>query len=176
MNRLIPRKATPNLEVATVQGDLWRLSEQQPQNFTLIAVYRGLHCPICKGYLKELASLQSDFSARGISVLALSTDNLERAEQARQQWELGDLPLGYALSIDSARAWGLYVSSSRGKTSAGLEEPELFAEPGVFLIRPDGTLYASAINTMPFARPHFKDMLGALDFIIKNNYPARGEA
>jgi hypothetical protein len=28
---------------------------------------------------------------------------------------------------------------------------------------------------MPFARPHFKEMLAALDFIIQNDYPARGE-
>jgi len=176
MNRLIPRKTTPNLEVPSVQGGFWRLSDQHPQNFTLIVVYRGLHCPICKGYLKELAALQSEFAARDVSIIALSTDTEERARQVQEQWQLGDLPLGYGLSIDSARAWGLYISSSRGKTSLGIEEPALFAEPGVFLVRPDGSLYASAVNTMPFARPHFKDMLGALDFIIKNDYPARGEA
>jgi hypothetical protein len=28
---------------------------------------------------------------------------------------------------------------------------------------------------MPFARPHFADILGALDFVIAKNYPARGE-
>jgi hypothetical protein len=28
---------------------------------------------------------------------------------------------------------------------------------------------------MPFARPVFKEMLSAIDFIIKNDYPARGE-
>ena len=71
---------------------------------------------------------------------------------------------------------GLYVSSSRGKTSLGVEEPEHFSEPGVFLVRPDRTLYWAAVQTMPFARPHFKEMLAGLDFIIKNDYPARGEA
>ena len=54
---------------------------------------------------------------------------------------------------------------------------ELFAEvPGLFLVRPDQTLYASNIVTMPFTRPHFKDVLGALDVIIERDYPARGEA
>ncbi len=28
---------------------------------------------------------------------------------------------------------------------------------------------------MPFARPRFEDILPALDFVIKNDYPARGE-
>jgi peroxiredoxin len=126
--------------------------------------------------LKELASLLSEFDARGVSVVAVSTDSEDRARQTHHDWELGNLPLGHDLTIESARAWGLYISTSRGKTSLGVEEPAQFAEPGVFLIRPDASLYAAAFNTMPFARPHFKDILGALDFIIKNNYPARGEA
>jgi hypothetical protein len=28
---------------------------------------------------------------------------------------------------------------------------------------------------MPFVRPHFAELVGALDFAIQNNYPARGE-
>jgi len=46
----------------------------------------------------------------------------------------------------------------------------------VFLVRPDNTLYWAAVQSMPFARPHFKEMLAAMDFIINNDYPARGEA
>jgi hypothetical protein len=29
---------------------------------------------------------------------------------------------------------------------------------------------------MPFARPHFKEILAAIDFIVEKDYPARGEA
>ena len=28
---------------------------------------------------------------------------------------------------------------------------------------------------MPFVRPNFAEMVQALDFVIKNDYPARGE-
>jgi hypothetical protein len=28
---------------------------------------------------------------------------------------------------------------------------------------------------MPFARPHFADLITAFDFIIEKNYPARSE-
>ena len=81
----------------------------------------------------------------------------------------------YGLGLRSARQWGLYVSTSRGKTSIGIEEPALFSEPGVFLVRPDGTLYYGSVQTMPFARPPFQDLLGAIDFAISKDYPARGE-
>nr|NIR90840.1 AhpC/TSA family protein [Gammaproteobacteria bacterium]NIU06316.1 AhpC/TSA family protein [Gammaproteobacteria bacterium]NIV52881.1 AhpC/TSA family protein [Gammaproteobacteria bacterium]NIX87589.1 AhpC/TSA family protein [Gammaproteobacteria bacterium] len=57
----------------------------------------------------------------------------------------------------------------------GIEEPALFSEPALYLVRPDGTLYFGTVQTMPFARPRFADILQALDFVIKNDYPARGE-
>jgi hypothetical protein len=51
----------------------------------------------------------------------------------------------------------------------------LFSEPGLFLVSPDQSLYYGSVQTMPFARPHFSELLGALDFAIANDYPARGE-
>src|SRR5215467_56742 len=86
-----------------------------------------------------------------------------------------DLRFGYSLPLTVARKWGLYISSSRGKTSINVEEPSLFSEPGVFLVRPDGTLYYGAVQTMPFARPLFSELLQAIDFAIATDYPARGE-
>ena len=85
------------------------------------------------------------------------------------------LRLGYGLDLATARAWGLYISAGRGTTSIGIEEPALFSEPGLFLVRADGTLYYMAIQTMPFARPPARELLAALDFVIKADYPARGE-
>ena len=85
------------------------------------------------------------------------------------------LQFGYALPLPLARQWGLTISTSRGKTSIGIEEPALFSEPGLFLVRPDGTLYCGSTQSMPFARPHFDEILGAIDFVVKNDYPARGE-
>ena len=176
MNRLVPRQAVPELQVKTLNGGDWCLSEQESENFTLILVYRGLHCPVCKPYVRDLDRKLDEFYQRGITVLAVSSDTQARAEQARQDWGIGQLDLGYGLSIASARDWGLYISSSRGKTSIGIEEPEQFVEPGLFIVRPNGELYASMIQTMPFARPHFDEILKALDFIVDKDYPARGEA
>lgn len=82
---------------------------------------------------------------------------------------------GYGLPLPVARHWGLYISAGRGKTSIGIEEPALFSEPGVFLVRADGTLYYGSVQTMPFARPHFSELLKAIDVATASNYPARGE-
>ncbi|MDX1514702.1 MAG: peroxiredoxin-like family protein [Gammaproteobacteria bacterium] len=176
MSGPIPRKPTPDLEVETVGGGTWRLSEQSPKNFTMVVAYRGLHCPICKSYLSDLDRRYEEFEKRGVEPIVVSTDDKSRAEKTKEGWKLENLPVGYGLSIDKAREWGLFISSGRGKTSAGIEEPAQFNEPGLFLIRPDKTLYAANVATMPFARPNFKEILGAIDFIVDKDYPARGEA
>ena len=171
-----PGIRTPELEVKTLEGDSWRLSNQKPKNFSMIVAYRGLHCPVCKTHLRDLDRNVDEFKKRGVETIGVSTDTKERAEQTKEDWGIKNLNIGYGLSIDKAREWGLYISSGRGKTSLGIEEPAQFSEPGLFLVQPDCTLYASSVASMPFARPHFKEVLSAVDFIVEKNYPARGEA
>lgn len=141
----------------------------------MVVFYRGLHCPICTKYLLELERLAPEFASRGVQVVAVSSDSEDRAREMVQKVGAKAVAFGYALSLRAARQWGLYISTSRGKTSIGVEEPALFSEPGVFLVRPDGTLYYGAVQTMPFARPQFQDLLGAVDFALAKDYPARGE-
>ena len=172
---LMPRQKVPSLSVPLVGGGTWSLADQTPESFTMVVFYRGLHCPICGKYLKDLDDKLADFAKRGVNVIVLSSDTQDRAETAREKWALENLDLGYGLSLEQAREWGLYISSSNGVTSSGFEEPALFSEPGLFLVRPDGTLYFGTVQTMPFARPAFAEILGALDFVIAKNYPARGE-
>jgi peroxiredoxin len=173
---LKPRAPVPALNVSLVGGGSWDGSQVKSEKFTMVVFYRGLHCPICRAYLTELNRLASEFAQRGVEVVAISSDSAERAEQAKRDWTLPNLKIGYGLSEASARAWGLYISTSRGTTSIGIDEPARFSEPGLFLVKPDGTLYHGAVQTMPFARPHFDEMLKAIDFAVAKDYPARGEA
>jgi peroxiredoxin len=166
-----PRTEAPALSLPTVGGGQFELAQSAPKAFTLLVAYRGLHCPICKTYLRDLDRKLAEFEALGVKVVAASTDSQERAEQAKTEWGIEHLPIAYGLGIEQARTWGLFIS-------AGMKdgEPPLFAEPGLFLIRPDQTLYAASIQTMPFARPSFSDVLAAVKFVTEKAYPARGEA
>ncbi|MEY3611420.1 MAG: hypothetical protein RJB14_1142 [Pseudomonadota bacterium] len=172
---LTPRHPVPALRVPLVDGGRFVLGASPAERFDLIVFYRGLHCPICAKYLMELERLMPEFEKRGVQVLAVSSDNAERAQAMADKIKAHQLRVGYGLSLQSARQWGLYISTSRGQTSIGIEEPALFSEPGVFIVRPDGTLYYGSTQTMPFARPQFQDLLGAIDFALSKDYPARGE-
>ncbi len=172
---LMPRRPAPALEVPTLDHGPFSLAAEHPAQFTMLVFYRGLHCPICLKYALELARLLPEFERRGVSVLLASSDDAERARAFADKLKTPALRVGHSLPLAVARSWGLYISTSRGKTSTGVEEPALFSEPGLFLLRPDATLYYGAVQTMPFARPHFDELLAAIDFAIDKSYPARGE-
>lgn len=174
MTVLKPRQAAPELSINTLQGQ-WILSDQSPENFTMVVFFRGLHCPLCLKYLAELEASLSKFVTAGINVIAVSSDDEDRAKQTAEKAGLQDTTLGYGLSVEQAQQWGLHRSAGKGKTSIGIEEPDEFSEPGLFLIKPDNSVYWSNISTMPFARPNFAEILGAVSFVVTNDYPARGE-
>lgn len=171
MERPLPRTDAPALTVNLAGGSsAWSLHEQSPEHFTMVVFYRGLHCPVCRSYLETLQSKRGDFAERGVEVLAVSMDTEERAQKAIDKWSIGKLTVGYGLNEQQAQEWGLFLS--RGIKDL---EPDLFSEPGLFLVQPDGTLYYAAINSMPFGRPALDDLLGGVDFVLESAYPARGE-
>lgn len=172
---LVPRFPVPQLNVPLTTGERYVLGHSPGEHFDLVVFYRGLHCPICAKYLLDLERLAPEFKARGVRVVAISVDDEDRARRFEEKLNVQEISVGYGLSLRSARQWGLYISAGRGKTSVGVEEPALFSEPAVFLVRPDGTLYYGAVQTMPFARTPFQDLLGAVDYAITKDYPARGE-
>jgi peroxiredoxin len=175
INPPIPRQPVPPLSVPLAGGGKFDLATESLEHFILVAFYRGLHCPQCRKQLTDLEAKLPEFEKRGVSVVAISADDKERAERTKSEWALPKLRIGYGLPLSTARAFGLWISTSRGKTSAGVEETSLFNEPGLFLIKPDRTLYCASVQTMPFARPQLADLLAAIDFVREKNYPARGE-
>ena len=172
---LIPRQSVPDLSLPLLGGSSFDLAKDAGERGTVVCFYRGLHCPICATYLTEFEKQTSAFEEKGVATIAISSDGEERTRDMAEKIEAKNLRFAYDLPLSKAKEWGLYISTSRGKTSIGIEEPALFSEPGLFLVNPDQSLYYGAVQTMPFVRPHFSELVGALDFAIKNSYPARGE-
>lgn len=172
---LLPRKKTPDLILETLNHGTFDLAKETSERGTVVCFYRGLHCPICAKYLTELEKLTDAFAEKGVGTIAVSSDNQDRAQSMAENIKTDKLRIAYGLDLKKAREWGLYVSTSIGTTSIGIEEPALFSEPGLFMVSPDQSLYYGSVQTMPFVRPHFSELLGGLDFVIAKNYPARGE-
>lgn len=165
---LMPDEMAPELSLPLVGGGTWRLAEQTPEALSMIVVYRGYHCPICKTYLGKLNALAEAFAQAGAEVVAVSMDPEDRATAARAEWGLDRLKIGYGMRADQARAWGLWLT-------AAINDRELpvFPEPGLFWVRPDGRLYLIDVANMPFARPDL-DLLLERVARVPGGYPARG--
>ena len=167
-NKLMPGTIAPALTLPLAGGGSIDVAAQSPGAATMLIFYRGYHCPVCKGYLGKVASMAQAFAEAGMPIVLASMDPQDRAEKAKAEWGLGDLPVAYGLTEAQAREWGLYVTASIKDT-----ETDVFCEPGTFWLLPDGTIYLIDIGSMPFCRPDL-DILLAKVVAIGNGYPPRG--
>jgi peroxiredoxin len=138
-------------------------------DWRMVVVYRGRHCPLCRRYLAELNQLLDEYHNIGIEVVAVSSDAREKAE-AEAEEEAWRFPVGYDLTMDQMRLLGLYISEPR--STAETDRP--FAEPGLFVINPEGCLHIINVSNAPFARPALQTLLNGLKFLLDHNYPVRG--
>ena len=138
--------AFPEITVSRLGGG--DIAPAAVEGWRLLVVYRGRHCTLCKPYLGTLDLLLEEFAAAGVAVSAVSADPEEKAQadQAEFGWRF---PLGYGLTVTQMRMLGLYVSSPRSPE----ETDRPFAEPGLFLINPQGQVQLIDISNAPFARP-----------------------
>ena len=167
--KLTPDTQAPALSLPTLDGGTWTLADQSPENFTMVIFYRGVHCPVCKSYLEGLKPLLEGYADQGFSVVAASMDTPGRAAKTAAEWDIGDLTIAHSMSEETAKSWGLWTTSSINDN-----ENTIFAEPGLFWVRPDGRLYLIDISNMPWARPDLAFLLSKAPFAIEKGYPARG--
>lgn len=165
-----PKSRAPELDVPLVGGGNFNLHDQKPDAFTILVFYRGLHCPKCQDQLKDIDAQFSGLSDQGLNVIAVTMDDAARAEKAKADWGLKHLPIAYSLSILTAKEYGLFLSDAR----KGSDEPNIFAEPAIFVIKPDGAIYAEYVQNTPFGRPPIADIAAGLKFVVESGYPTRG--
>lgn len=169
MPHLIPRETVPALDLPLVNGGRFVLAESGAETFSLLLFYRGYHCPLCRNQLSELKAKIDKLTALGVEPVAISMDSEERAQKTYDEWDLEGLRLAYGLSEDTARTYGLYISSAISD-----KEPELFSEPGLFLVKPDSKLYFASVQTMPFTRPPLDELIMGIKYHREHGYPPRG--
>lgn len=141
------------------------------ENWSLVVVYRGKHCPRCKTYLKILNDMRQSWADVGFDVLVVSADPVEKAQADQERFGWG-FAIGHDLAEADMATLGLYVSDPLSET----ETDRRFAEPGVFVFRPDGSLLLIAISNGPSARPDLHELLNGMIFTKENNRPPRGTA
>ena len=168
-NLLTPKLQLPTLELPLLSGGTFSVEDASPEHFQIIVSYRGLHCPKCKAQLKAIDPMVADIRADGHDIVAISMDSEERAQKAKDDWGIEELPIAHSLELMDAKSLGLFISDAISD-----QEPKIFSEPGIFVVHSDGTLYAEIVQNTPFGRPDMQDLIDGLNFAVKNDYPTRG--
>ncbi len=160
----------PKIEVAQLGGGRLTLGVPQGDNdWQMVVVYRGLHCPICKKYLAQLDEIKQDFADQGVDIVVVSGDPEDKAQAMVDEKGLS-LTMGHDLDVAQMRALGLYISDPRSPQ----ETDRPFAEPGLFVVNGEGNIQILDISNAPFARPDLQSLANGIKFVRANDYPVRG--
>ncbi len=96
------------------------------------------------------------FRDEGISVLAASTDPVEKAKETVAEHSL-TFPVGYGLPLkDTARALGAFYDAQRGVLQAT-----------GFVVKPDRTIEVAQYSSGPIGRLVWQDILGLVQHYKK---------
>ncbi|MHA6325445.1 peroxiredoxin-like family protein [Roseivivax sp. CAU 1753] len=170
MPRITPGHPLPDITLSTLSGQSAKLGAPQGgHDWQMVVVYRGLHCPICKSYLKELQDLAPRFAELGVDLLAVSADPEEKARVFASETGV-NLPIGYDLSVEDMQALGLFVSQPRSPQ----ETDRPFAEPALIVVNAEGNVQIVDLSNAPFARPDLQKLMKGIGFIREKDYPIRG--
>lgn len=160
----------PELTLPLVSGGEVTLGHPQKKgNWQVVFVYRGLHCPICKTYLKKLETLKEKFPAVGAEMVAVSGDP-EHKDRKMIEETGATFPVAYGMSIEQMKELGLYISLPRSKE----ETDQPFPEPGMFAVNPEGQVQLIDMSNTPFNRSDPEELIDTLKWIQENDYPIRG--
>ena len=165
--KLVSGIAMPNFTLPKIGGGEIQIGG--PGGWRMVIVYRGKHCPFCQSFLVKLNQMHTKFTELGTDILAISSDSAAKA-QAQETDDALTFSIGYDLSLANMAMMGLYISQPR--TPEETDRP--YAEPGFFLIRPDGHIQIIEIANAPFIRPDLDFILRGIKIIIERDYPIRG--
>ncbi len=162
--------ALPAVSVTLMDGSTIDVAKATGK-WRLFIVYRGKHCGRCTKYLNTLESMQGQWHDAGFDIVVTSADPEQKTADnvAANGWTF---PMGHSLSEQDMHQLGLYVSDPLTPE----ENDRRFAEPGVYVLRDDGTVQIAAISNGPSARPDLAELLDGMVFTINNGKPARGTA
>ena len=168
--KLVSGSAIPPISLPLLSGGTLTLGQREnPRNWQLVFVYRGLHCPLCVRYLSKLETLKDGFAKVGAELVAITSDPEDRARAMVEKTGLS-IPVAHSLSVEQMRQLGLYISEPR----SAKETDRPFAEPAMYAINEDGKLHLVEISNTPFNRSDLSELLDTVEWIRENNYPIRG--
>jgi len=168
---LRPGQQTPNTQFPLVGGGTWALHDSSAAKLRLISFYRGAFCGFCTRALQQLNALHPQFAELGIELFCISVDPENVVSEWAETNGIDQVTVGYGLTRAQIEACGLFASHF---TRDGKEL--YFAEPALWLVKPNGELYLNIQNSISCGRPDLESLVTGLKLLASQGYPTRGNA
>ena len=162
--KLMPGSALPSIELPLLTGGTYRVGQKKGA-WELFLIYRGKHCPRCKTYLNKLQGLVAAFSELNVSVIVASADTLDKAQADLEEYQWS-FPLAYQLTEANIKSLGLWASSH--------SDGSVYAEPGLFVINPEGEIQIIGLGNTASCRPDLEVLLDGIKGIQTRGLPIMG--
>jgi len=167
--QLVPGQPAPALRFETLTHGPYDLATAAPPGGSFVVFHRGAQCKWTRNMLKELDDRIGDFAIRGMRVVVLSSEGIEKTTALKETMQLIRLPLGHSVEARAVAAdWGVYLTAQSPEAGA---EP-LHFEPAQFWIRADGTVGLCACQSAPNLWADATSILRAIDTTQRD--PSRG--
>ncbi|MGE0056678.1 MAG: peroxiredoxin family protein [Dehalococcoidia bacterium] len=148
----------PEIELIDQSRSLRRLPQDRP---TVVVFYRGQWCPFCRWELTGLQTIARAAGELGAEIVGISPDTPEESAALIER-----LSLSYSILSDADLAitdrFGLRHPG--GRASTGQDMPF----PTTFIVDPLGIVRARIENDTYRDRPNPKDVLAALEQIVRD--------
>eukprot|EP00541_Cyclophora_tenuis_P010923 CAMPEP_0116546046 /NCGR_PEP_ID=MMETSP0397-20121206/3010_1 /TAXON_ID=216820 /ORGANISM="Cyclophora tenuis, Strain ECT3854" /LENGTH=393 /DNA_ID=CAMNT_0004070435 /DNA_START=99 /DNA_END=1280 /DNA_ORIENTATION=+ len=142
----------PHLSVSLIAGETFTLSDNKPTKYTVVFFYHGTHSSDCVDRIAAIEESFDDVEKEGVDVVAISMDSKENTKATinrvlkRMNKENLSLPMGYGLTEEVAREWGLSSVSVSGDCK--------FCTEGLFAMDPNNFVCLEATER-DLARPDY---------------------
>jgi alkyl hydroperoxide reductase subunit AhpC len=155
----------PNFQADTTQGRInfhdwidgsWAVLFSHPKDFT----------PVCTTELGYMARIQPDFESRGVKIIGLSVDSLDKHEDwakdiEETQGAKPEYPIISDPSLAISKAWGMLAADVDGDSS-GRTPMDNQTVRNVFVIGPDKKIKLILVYPMTAGR-NFDEVLRVID-------------
>ncbi|MBD2346984.1 hypothetical protein [Anabaena subtropica] len=114
-----------------------------------------------------------DFSKLGVEAIAISGDSHVDAQKSIQEWGIKNLAL-HKCGMKSSNYTFASLTLCAFATWREIQFIPLISNAKNLTIGYEANIELAYLWGLPFSRPPISDMLSAIDFILKKNYPVRG--
>ena len=121
--------------------------------------------------MQQLNGLHAEFAELGIEMAGASVDSKDVAKAWAEDNGIDKVSIGYGLTQKQIETCGLFASHF---TRDGKEL--YFAEPALWLVRPDGELFLNIQSSVSCCRPGLDYLMAGLKLLAGQGFPTRGNA